>query len=237
MEIQAIIKHYNQLKIHRKLVKEICEEKWTELYNSPLYNDELLIKDHLKADINTYKRIHLLHDLSSYNPQEFFPFANWLYGKNGKTKFKELVDNESTDVPMKVRENFQKFMNALQKHYQNNKHHWNYNREMTREEVIEMIVDWEANCREHRAGNARNYYIKNYNKICISPETRVIVEDILELNHFSILGFSWDVLDTPLSELKFSLGKEKFNKLVGKKVLDDKVFGEINMSLLYELLP
>lgn len=137
------------------------------------------------------------HDLSKFLPDEFFPYANWFYGKYGKKlkdidmviynmNFPSLQKKLHYDIHKKNKLAFEK---AWSKHYHRNKHHWNYwyrtfkwksdNYYITdKKYILQMICDWEAMGLKF-GDTAKEYYQKNKEKINLHPDSRKILETIL----------------------------------------------------------
>ena len=123
----------------------------------------------------------ITHDLSKFSPKEFFAYANWFYGKHGKGKHLYPFRN------MKCEENFNK---AWENHYKRNKHHWNHwiGREMPYEYIVQMVCDWKGMSRKF-GDTAQEFYLKNYEKIDITFNTRMALEFELGLNDSEMHGY------------------------------------------------
>ena len=88
------------------------------------------------------------HDLSKFLPDEFFPYAAWVYGKYGKQYYDKWANyeygyDETIDISREVKKKFEK---AWEKHYIRNKHHpenydWKHNFEYT-DFVLNMPVKY-----------------------------------------------------------------------------------------------
>jgi hypothetical protein len=85
----------------------------------------------------------LMHDLSKFSPDEWFPYVNYFYG-NKKGRFDEVGKEDDFAV-------------AWQKHQNRNKHHWEHWRDATTHSTImtdtyikEMMCDWFAMARSKR---------------------------------------------------------------------------------------
>ena len=146
------------------------------------------------------------HDLSTFYPSEFFPYANWFNGKYG-VNFKKFLCYGSN---VKHNKSKQKFEEAWKKHYSRNKHHWNYwlesnsnnhifsvislfnvieqggkkeAKNMPHKYIMQMICDWEAMSLKF-GDSAQEYYLKNYDKIKLHRKTRALLEEELGLFPF-----------------------------------------------------
>jgi len=114
----------------------------------------------------------IVHDLSRFTPAEFFPYANYFYGK------KSLLN--------KVR-----FNSAWELHKSRNKHHWEYwvtirvgvpteILEMPAKYMSEMICGWIAAGKIHaNTTNIESWYNANKDRIILHENTRVWVEDYI----------------------------------------------------------
>ena len=119
------------------------------------------------------------HDLSKFRPSEFVPYARWFYGKYG-VNF-EIGEYPTLSDGLAAVKNRQydrdQFDAAWEKHYKRNKHHWNYweNKYMPYKYILQMICDWEA--MGMKFGNsAKEYYIKNCDKIKLHSQSKLIIE-------------------------------------------------------------
>ena len=204
--IKEAIQNFKRIRKHRKEVTKICEEKFMALYNHPLYNDDLLaIKEEMKKDINIYKSIQLFHDLSCYNPKEFIPTMNWYYGKYGKAAIGLAPGNKGYEKHMKC---MSKFLDAKSHHLTTNRHHYESSYIMNRKDVLEMIVDWEA-----EYGNAQKYYLERYSDILLDEKTKICIEEELGLRKFRG-PFKYDIYNKDLSKIKHKYNKKQFNLLL-----------------------
>lgn len=121
----------------------------------------------------------ILHDLSKFLPSEWFPYAEFFYGEGQHTpEDAALVDA--------------RFDRAWLLHQHRNPHHWQYwvlrndsgttvPIPMPHDCILEMLADWEG------AGIAitgrREYvqwYHKNKGAMVLHPQTRAMVEHLLE---------------------------------------------------------
>ena len=120
-----------------------------------------------------YKQyIHgIFHDLSKFSISEFLPYAFHFYGKDQGYKYWEIR---------------KKFPMAWLHHIHKNKHHWNHwlldknPIEMPKKYIVQMIIDWEAMGKIFD-DNAKEYYIKNKNRMILHNETIKHIKQLLEL--------------------------------------------------------
>ena len=109
----------------------------------------------------------LIHDLSKFSKAEWKPYGD---------RFIRKIENKAD------------FYIALQHHYANNPHHWNFWVDIITEKafpmphfyLVEMVADWMG------AGKAKTgswdiieWYDKNRNKINLHPFTRTVVESLI----------------------------------------------------------
>lgn len=127
----------------------------------------------------------LIHDISKFLPDEFFPYARYDFSKFGK--------NEP-----EIQEAFDK---AWLKHQKRNKHHWQYwllmndsggaikftdrnfkqveTLAMPKRYVLEMIADWRGAGRAYGNPDTKNWYLNSKKTIVLHPDTKEIVEQLL----------------------------------------------------------
>ena len=119
------------------------------------------------------------HDMSKFRPSEFISYAKWFYGKYGvNLKIGELTILDNAFLAAKKKqETKQKFDTAWIKHYSRNKHHWNYweNNVMPYKNILQMVCDWEA-MGINFGNSAKEYYIKNCDKIKLHSQSKLIIE-------------------------------------------------------------
>lgn len=172
----------SKLKIYTEYFKYVMEHKknvFKVCWKKKRYNTKLLIHA-------------FTHDLSKLRPSEFIPYAEWFYGDYGTNIDKTLLTiPEIKEKHDKYKENFDK---AWKKHYKRNKHHWNHwiGRKMPIKYIDQMICDWEG--MSIKFGNsAQEFYMKNYDKIEISLDSRVELEYQLRLIDEGCLcsGITW----------------------------------------------
>jgi len=132
----------------------------------------------------------IFHDLSKFFPDEFLSYTEFFYGKDSKQKSRESRYQNINDAP-------RYFQRAWQKHLMRNKHHWqNWINiqdegtmavlEMPKKFAEEMVCDWIGAGRAQGYYNknipkeeVKKWYIKNNNKLILHPNTRIIIENII----------------------------------------------------------
>jgi hypothetical protein len=128
----------------------------------------------------------IMHDMSKFLPREFFAYAKYFYGK----------DKERAKAA---------FERAWSKHYNINKHHWEYwlcdfedvfndckiekiPLHMPSKYIIEMVCDWVGAGRAQGFRSPKNdpmketraWYSANRDKITVSESTRQKIEEIIQ---------------------------------------------------------
>lgn len=112
------------------------------------------------------------HDLSKFSPLEFFAYADWFYGEYGVNCITyEDIFKKCCKYELKNR-----FDRARKRHCKN-KHHWNYwiGKDMPEKYMRRMICDWKAISKEE-GYTVREFYIKNYDKINLTGNSRALLE-------------------------------------------------------------
>lgn len=125
----------------------------------------------------------ITHDLSKFLPSEFFPYADWFFGRYG-VKFKGFTQFEL------ARHSYvkQAFYKAWRLHYSRNDHHWNYwiksagmgveyGGLMHYKCVMKMICDWKGMSRKF-GGTWKEYYNKNKDSMMLSERTIKMIEEL-----------------------------------------------------------
>jgi len=86
---------------------------------------------------------------------------------------------------LECKRNFDK---AWEHHYKNNPHHWNHwldekgvPQVIPSQYLEQMISDWEGMSLKF-GGSAQEYYLKNYRKVELEYNTRVLLEFMLDIN-------------------------------------------------------
>ena len=113
----------------------------------------------------------LVHDLSKFQPSEFFPYARHFYG-DGKNKAA--------------------FDFAWLLHQKRNRHHWQWwvlpednggekVLEMPLDERVEMLCDWRGTGRAQGTPNTPKWYLANREKMRLGSDTRGWIEQELGL--------------------------------------------------------
>ncbi len=130
----------------------------------------------------------LMHDLSKFLPDEWFPYADYFYGEYNS--FNEIPHDFRYYVKTKesVKEAFDL---AWLKHIHRNKHHWQYwilrnddgpreALEMPDKYLKEMLCDWIGAGKAITGKNdLKIWYAKNKDKMTLHPNTRSKVEEVL----------------------------------------------------------
>lgn len=139
----------------------------------------------------------IVHDLSKFLPDEFIPYAQYFYDK--KKRESEGLEAiglfglaELAPFGFYVRDRFNR---AWLLHQRRNPHHWQYwylmqdndpdmAIPMPEKYVREMIADWAGAGRAITGKwDTANWYEKNKEKIKLHPETRTMVETLLQELH------------------------------------------------------
>lgn len=142
---------------------------------------------------NKKLRIHAFtHDLSKLRPSEFIPYAEWFYGNYGVNVDKDLLIDP--EVSVKHNKCKEKFDRAWEKHYKRNKHHWNHwiGKEMPLNYIDQMICDWEGMAMKF-GDSAHEFYMKNYDELDLTLETRLSLDFRLGLigGEGLVSGITW----------------------------------------------
>jgi Family of unknown function (DUF5662) len=127
----------------------------------------------------------LVHDLSKFNPCEFFPYARMFYGtmklKRDETGYYDPYSSGNEE-----------FSNAWIHHLHSNKHHWQYFAlvkedasvvlfEMPKKYIIEMICDWSGASKAQKNNHtAIEWYRVHKGKILLHENSRKFLENKLE---------------------------------------------------------
>jgi len=135
------------------------------------------------------------HDMSKFRPDEFIPYARYFYGD--WPDYNSIKKHLSWYPYKYTKEAIQEaFDLAWLKHQHRNPHHWQYwvLREddggtklidMKSEYVDEMLADWKGAGRAITGKNDpaeyRTWYLKNYNKIKLSENIRIVVDNLLDV--------------------------------------------------------
>jgi len=131
----------------------------------------------------------ITHDLSKLRPSEFIPYMRYFYGNYPSF---EIIKRHPEFTGYLTKEQVERdFDEAWLKHIHRNPHHWQHwiLREdsgkikvlnMPEKYILEMIADW------HGAGmaitgkkNTKEWYLKNRDKMQLSPFTKESVEIML----------------------------------------------------------
>lgn len=132
----------------------------------------------------------LVHDLSKFLPDEWFPYARYFYSKDGKKKQRR----DSTGYYKPPDTGDSAFDLAWLKHLRRNPHHWQWwllplesgsekPLEMPIVFLLEMICDWIGAARiqgVERWWDLVPWYHKNKDKLQLHSETRKEIERIID---------------------------------------------------------
>lgn len=119
----------------------------------------------------------LVHDMSKFLPDEWFPYSCTFYKSDGSKQYVETDD----------------FNMAWLKHQHRNKHHWQYwvltfddggssPVEMPLKYIREMVADWiGAGLAITGRCEVEEWYGKNKDKMALTPRTRRCVETLITM--------------------------------------------------------
>ncbi len=137
------------------------------------------------CEVNLWRRVK--HDFSKFLPSEFFPYAEYFYGKHSYKKEGETGKNsfENTLVATEA------FERAWLKHIHRNDHHfehWIVLNDGLPEGKSMPEAAWRELCADYlgmeytlnKNWDAMNWYSKNSSNIILHPETRIKVESLLK---------------------------------------------------------
>lgn len=141
----------------------------------------------------------LIHDLSKLRPSEWFPYANFFYGK--KQTESELLSGmgfskEEAERIKKVgwhkptETNDKKYDLAWFLHLRRNKHHWQYwiipndndgvkAMQIPEKYIREMVSDWKGAGKALHHPDDILWYNTNKDKMVIHPDSRKRIEKLL----------------------------------------------------------
>jgi len=130
----------------------------------------------------------IMHDFSKFWPSEFFPYADFFYGKRRQRGKRNYEENDIADPQLQS-----KFDKALLFHLHRNPHHWQHwvlkrSRggykclDMPMRLVIEMVCDWQAAGRvqQGKSANVKSWYAANKSTMMLTDITRTRIESVLE---------------------------------------------------------
>ena len=158
------------------------------------------------------KKEAIMHDMSKFLPSEFIPYAKWFNGPHG-VKIKDKLDSMSEEIRIDFEFNQRKFLDAVDKHYKRNKHHWNHWAEgdlfyesIPQNYLVELLCDWES-VGELYGNTTQEYYLRNYFQIKMSNENRWRLEMLMGFRKPN--DVDWDPLFnmTLMELLEFNLTK------------------------------
>jgi len=117
-----------------------------------------------------------VHDLSKFRPSEWIPYTHTFYAKDGSKRYKPTLD-------------FDLAWNAHQKRNPHHHQYWTILRDDSTIETLpmfevyvrEMIADWVgAGIAITGYNEVHKWYEKNKDKMRLHPDTRELVEKVLE---------------------------------------------------------
>jgi len=130
----------------------------------------------------------LMHDMSKLRPSEFFPYARFFYDEKGKQK--QVRDKTGYYKPTDTGDDAFDFAWLL--HQKRNRHHWQWwilpednggtkVLPMPYHILREMICDWKGAGRAQGLDDdVRPWYLKNKDKMTLHPDSRTIIEPLIE---------------------------------------------------------
>ena len=129
----------------------------------------------------------LVHDLDKLRPDEFIPYARFFHNPDGrKRQVRNRTGYYKPDDTGDAAFDFAWFL-----HQKRNRHHWQSFvfplsaggeriMPMQRADVLEMIADWRGAGRAQGTPDTIAWYCQNGDKLRLHPDTRVLVESLLE---------------------------------------------------------
>lgn len=159
------------MKKHFKYLKYVLKHKWYVFKASPGF-------------------CALIHDFSKFLPSEWFPYVNFFYGDY--PSIQEVLGDAKNHVKRFKEDVKEEFDYAWLHHQKRNKHHWQYwvllldagkiqVLKMPEKYVHEMIADWRGAGKAITGeDNILTWYHGNRDKMILHPETRLLVEELLD---------------------------------------------------------
>lgn len=135
----------------------------------------------------------LVHDLSKFLPSEWFPYAEYFYGKRRETEFWDLQAKYGCAEAAPWGESVEDhFAMARLLHQRRNKHHWQYwllhkdsssmfPLPMPQVYLVEMLCDWIGAGKAQGKPDTRAWYLTNRDRIILREESRRWIERELEI--------------------------------------------------------
>lgn len=125
------------------------------------------------------RRQLLVHDYSKFFPSEWFAYANHFFRVQANNESHKTGKDEAFDL-------------AWLMHQKRNPHHWQfwvhvYDTEeklgraskMPEKYAREMVADWIGAGAAQGQPDCRVWYAKHKSRMCLHPETRILVEDLI----------------------------------------------------------
>jgi len=136
----------------------------------------------------------IIHDLSKFRPSEFFPYANFFYGRPNSyweacSKYGCYEAAPFGSLPEDIIDT--KFDFAWLLHQKRNPHHWQWwilleddggtkILPMKDKYLVEMLCDWTGAGKAQGFGdNTKEWYLKNNSKMQLHPDTKKQIEQLL----------------------------------------------------------
>lgn len=131
----------------------------------------------------------IIHDWSKFLPSEFFPYAEWFYGWNGKSWYDAPKDDPQKELQQKS------FDLAWNYHQKRNPHHYQFwtvindkgdikSLEMPEEYVREMVADWiGAGMAINGKNDVKDWYLKNRDAIKLHKNSRELVCKLIGIDY------------------------------------------------------
>lgn len=221
----SIKKGLEDVKRYRKAIKEVCEEEWMKLYESELYRENTDMKEQLKHDIHIYRMTHFKFALSKYLPHNLIPYSLWNYSNYGmlyiapegdKSLAAKIIKNMYIKYSSREFNKISSFNSLLL--------NTNKDLDIPRDNLIVLIVDFKAMSKIKKF-NIIEEYAKMYNQFNVSYDTRIEIEELLEMRNFTIKGkfvadriYKHTIVERTLADIKHNYPRDDFDILVGNDI-------------------
>jgi hypothetical protein len=139
----------------------------------------------------------IIHDASKFSRAEWGPYRDWFYtlSPTGRSWYAVWKEGESINVPFeaepyaRARALKRAFDAAWRHHWERNRHHWEHWADQQPEWLLpmpetyarEMVADWFGAGYAQGKLDVVGFYRANGPKMRLHPETRALVEQLLEL--------------------------------------------------------
>ena len=152
---------------------ENVNRSWEEILKPALLRNQD-IYDYAKNYMASIDITIANHDKSKFDDSEYIPYLHHFYGSS------EEKESSKED-----------FNYAWLLHQKRNPHHWQFwvliqdgddieILDMEFSEICNMICDWHSFSAKDKNSTAYNWYYKNKDKMMLSENTRLIVEELIE---------------------------------------------------------